>query len=181
MRVNQPAVPGKSPATGKTAVAKRTGDNKSPPAYLLMGRKRVEFIGSARALSLVLSETYGSEMSISKFERALVELRAKKALKDKVFLTDALLQLHSAYVCAKSAMVDEQNLLRSTFSTVHVESSVDVLSVEELFAPSESVSTALIGAVKSAVKSAEKPFLEPWFEEVEAEKAGADVSHASTG
>jgi len=108
---------------------------KPEPLFHLMGKKRVTFVGVARELSEVLLDTYGEEMSISKFERILLELKGQETLKDKIYILDSLLSLHTKYLVAKKDMIEEQNLFKSSFSTKPVET-VAATNVAELFASS---------------------------------------------
>jgi len=71
-------------------------------------------------------------MSISKFEKALTELKGRSELRGRVYLESTLLSKHVDYVSAKKEMMDEQNLFRSTSITAPL--SVEVpLTTEDLF------------------------------------------------
>jgi hypothetical protein len=113
--------------------ASKRPDLPGQPSYLLMGRARVRFLSDASALSKVLHETYGPEFSISKFERALVELKGKSTLRDKIHLPDEFLALHSTYLCSKVAMLEETSSLKKTFLTAPIETSV-IKTADDLFA-----------------------------------------------
>lgn len=123
------------PGGRKTAPPHPVGNrqpSKAGPAWHLLGVKRVGFLAIAKALAGTLTEVYGKEMSISKFEKALSELKGHEELRDKVHIDDGILEMHAKYVLAKKEMVDEQNLFRSTSTTAPL-SVGSPLTVDALF------------------------------------------------
>lgn len=72
-------------------------------------------------------------MTISKFEKILVEIRGRADLRDKLYLEDEAIKLHQAYNAAKAASLDELVTFRQTYSTTPVTVAPDVTSVDDLF------------------------------------------------
>lgn len=123
---------GNTPSTPNKGAAKPVSA-KTEPVYPKMGRKRVEFIASAREFSGLLTRTYGEGFSISQFEKSLTELRGKTSLKDLIHLPDELLSLHASYVVAKEAMVEESSLLKKSFLSVPIVAA-EITTADQLFA-----------------------------------------------
>lgn len=105
--------------------------------FPLVGRKRVAFIKAANELDSALKGTYGSEMTISKFERILIEVRGRSDLKDKLFLEDSMMKLHHAYAKAKAESMDELVAFRQSFSPSPVVTLPEITSVDDLFSQSK--------------------------------------------
>lgn len=105
--------------------------------FPLVGKKRVAFIKVAQELDDFLKKTYGSEMTISKFEKILIEIRGRSELRDKLFLEDSALKLHSRYISAKAESMDELASFRQSFSPTPVTIVPDVTSVDDLFSQSK--------------------------------------------
>lgn len=101
---------------------------KPGPLFHLIGKNRVAFIHAARRLSGVLERDYGPEVSISKFEKILGEVKGRSDLAEVIYLPQQTMDLYKVYLEAKSSMIEEQNLLRSSLATpvVNVEQSFDV-------------------------------------------------------
>jgi hypothetical protein len=134
--------PGKA-TTNVGSVSTKT-PQASAPLHLLMGKKRVAFLAIARTLSTVLVDTYGDGFSISKFEKALIELRGQSSLKDLIHLEDSLLSCHARYVVAKQDMLEEQAKFKSAYSTAPILTET-VGSVEELFAEASGPRKVAVG------------------------------------
>lgn len=116
---------GKNPPKSNKSAApsgNASSQQSRAPSWTIMGKSSVRFVAAARSLSEHLHRTYGEEISISKFEKALIELRSKPELKDKIHLTDETLRLHVEYISSKKAKIEEQNLFKTTFSGIPVES-----------------------------------------------------------
>jgi hypothetical protein len=152
--LNSPKAKAKKPlqVVKKPPGVKPIQAKKPEPLYPLLGKKRVNFIQVARALSEDLHLTYGDEMSITKFSRILVELQGQKALQDMVYLEQSLLDKFLAYQKAKQEMIEEQNLFRSSYSTP----SVGVVIPDK-------VSTIFDVEIRS-IAGAKTPELEPFRE-----------------
>lgn len=138
-KMKKPSVAAKKPPDKTTQV------KKPEPLYHLLGKERVKFIASARALSEVLHRTYGDEMSITKFSRILVELQGQTALSHLIDLDEKILALFSAYVDSKHKMIEEQKLFKSSYSTPPLEVAVPLTKQQLFRAESESTPAMLAG------------------------------------
>lgn len=125
----RPVQPGTVPAS--------TSRSRQEILFPLVGKKRVAFIKAARELDDALKGTYGSDMTISKFERILNEVRGRSDLKDKLFLEDSMMLLHHAYAKAKAESMDELVAFRQSFSPSPVISLPEITSVDDLFSQSK--------------------------------------------
>jgi hypothetical protein len=122
----------------KTDSAKKVGKQTSndvihQPIYISMGKKRVQFLHDAAVLDKVLKDTYGSDFSISKFEKSLVELKGKSTLRDLIHLPNEILALHAVYISSKQQMVEESSVLKKSFLSAPIASSA-ITTTDELFA-----------------------------------------------
>lgn len=127
--------PPRIPSTGTTPV--QTNRPRQEFLFPLVGKKRVAFIKAAKELDDALKGTYGSEMTISKFERILNEVRGRSDLKDKLFLEDSMMLLHHAFAKAKAESMDELVAFRQAFSPSPVISLPEITSVDDLFSQSK--------------------------------------------
>jgi len=124
---------GPKPARSAQGKATQASSKKPDPTWMRLGIHRVTFVKNADTLSRKLLETYGPGITISQFEKALEELKGQSSLRDMILITDEILALHVAYALSKKAMIDEQNLFRSSFQTEPVRTPSVVQTVEELF------------------------------------------------
>lgn len=106
---------------------------RQEPLYPLVGKKKVEFNLLASSLDHELKRLYGQEMTISKFEKILIEVRGRADLKDKLYLTDEILKSHKDFVAARTAYQLEAADFRATYATTPVTVVPDVSSVDDLF------------------------------------------------
>lgn len=127
-----------APKTVRSQAKKAPPTRKSEPLFPLLGKERVKFVRIARDLSEVLVSTYGDQVSISKFEKILGEIRGREDLREKLDISQFILDKYQVYLAAKSAMIEEQNLLKNSFATpiVDLEQS---LKVEDLFRGNKTV------------------------------------------
>lgn len=107
--------------------------SKQEMLYPLIGKARVAFIKAARKLDELLKEEYGQEMTISRFEKILVEIRGHPELKDKLALDDNTLQHFATYVEAKQRSVDELAMFRQSYHTTPVQCVQGITKIDDLF------------------------------------------------
>lgn len=129
---------GKAPPAGKaptrqTSAPKTAPPKRTEPLYPLLGVKRVAFKKAAQALSNYLLETYGTEVTISYFTRALVEIRGRQDLKGKIFLEDTGVALHKAYEAAKVEMIEEQQMFRQSYALMPVQTQALPDTADDIF------------------------------------------------
>lgn len=121
-----------SPPKGEQRVP-RVRPQQEESLFPLIGKKRVAFLQSAEKLDKLLKGTYGSEMTITKFEKILVEIKGRPELKDKLHLEDETLVAHCQYVDSKREANEELALFRQAFRAPPVPSVPEVSKVEDLF------------------------------------------------
>lgn len=122
----------------KTAVT-RTQQRVLPisaPLYPLLGVKRVAFKQAAALLSQDLISKYGEEVTITKFEHILLEIRGRSDLRDKIYLEEYTLNLHKNYILAKAEMIEEQNMFAQSFHVIPRTAQLAVDNLDDLFSPS---------------------------------------------
>jgi len=123
---------------GKTPQPKKVVQPKRPvakpePLYPLIGINRVNFRKAASALSDYLTTTYGPEVSITKYEKILIEIKDRRDLQGRVHIQDHGLDLLRDYNIHKALMIEEQNAFRRSFALTPVQTITVATSVAELF------------------------------------------------
>jgi hypothetical protein len=119
-------------SSAKPGAKKSTGpQKKGDPAFWLITKKQVAFTRAARAYSEALTDEYGDQISISKFEAALAEIRGNSSLKDIVHLSEEIFALRGDYHKALEERREERDRLRKGVGTPKVPQQID--NVDDVF------------------------------------------------
>jgi hypothetical protein len=112
------------------AVPKRTTDSRRPqveksPAWWVFTREQATFVANARVLSSRLTELFGDEVSISHFERMLIERQSLTPAQCGLILMDKdLLALYEMYRASKTARDAQRDSFRVTKDIVTIEAAL---------------------------------------------------------
>jgi hypothetical protein len=119
----------------KKNASKRSKGSKDP-VWWLFTATAANFASAAEDLDIQLKATYGPQVSISQFERMLVELSGlTEEHRALVLLTKDTLNLYELYIRARKARDDERDAFRVSKDVASVESSLAF--AQELFSESK--------------------------------------------
>ncbi|MBE7956487.1 hypothetical protein ILP86_19460 [Microbacterium sp. R1] len=123
---NDPRLKGYNPKSTKPS-------GHGGPSFSAVGKQRVAFIQAARCFDEYLKRVYGSNMTISQFERILLEVRGRPELRPMLFIEPEAIKLHVEYCAAKKRSEEEEATFKQTFATPSVAIAADITSIEDLF------------------------------------------------
>lgn len=81
----------------------------------LISKKKVDFISKRNSLQKYLENTYGTEVTISKFEQILIDIHGKAQVIDYLYISDEVFSLLSEYRNSLNSLNEERESLKKTF------------------------------------------------------------------
>lgn len=102
-----------------------------------IGLEKYHFIQAARAFDNALKAEYGDQMTITRFEKILLEIQGRSELRPRLRLTDEMMALRHAYVEANRRRMEEALAFRQSLSLTPVVANLDATRVDDLFPKSK--------------------------------------------
>lgn len=131
--VNPPRPKGNIPRPVGNAPRGPTNSGPGGPIFSAVGKQRVAFVKAARDFDEYLKRVYGSNMTITQFERILIEVKGRADLRPMLYIEPEAIKLHVEYCTAKKRSEEEEATFRQTYATPSVAIAADIASVDDLF------------------------------------------------